>query len=137
MRKQIAKRIAGVEPEHARLKRPPASVVKIAEETLRPINSGDFQPDKNVTLKDFVERVYFVNMQGQKRESTLKGYRARWYSQLAPRCGQTRLREFGTPHAQQILADIGRANRELKRSTLHICVLCCQLFSGMQFSKAI
>jgi integrase len=119
VRRQVCRKLASVEPEHMRLKNPPEKILDLAEQTIRPINAGELQPDKNVTLKDFVERIYFVNMQGQKRESTLKGYRARWDSQLAARCGQVRLREFGTPHAQKILADIGRANPELKRSTLH------------------
>src|SRR5450755_1093359 len=119
VRKQVCRKIASVEPEHVRLRNPPASVLEMAEETIRPINTGGLQPHKNVTLRDFVERVYFVNMQGQKRESTLKGYRARWDSQLVARCGHVRLREFGTPHAQKMLADIGRANPELRRSTLH------------------
>jgi hypothetical protein len=119
VRRQVCRKLASVEPEHMRLKKPPASVLEMAEQTISPVNAGELQPDKNVTLKDFVERIYFVNMQGQKRESTLKGYRARWDSQLAARCGHVRLREFGTPHAQKVLADIGRANPELRRSTLH------------------
>jgi integrase len=119
VRKQYAKRLATVEPQHARLRNPPPSILELAEDELRPLNDGDFQPEHNVTLAEFVERVYFPNMAGQKRESTLKGYRARWDSQLAARCGDVRLREFGTPDAQRILAAIGRDQPELKRSTLH------------------
>jgi integrase len=86
---------------------------------LRPVNDGGFQPEHNVSLGEFVERVYFPNMAGQKRESTLKGYKARWDSQLAARCGDIKLRDFGTPQGHRMLAEIGRDQPELKRSTLH------------------
>jgi hypothetical protein len=49
----------------------------------------------------------------------VKGYKARWDSQLKDRCGHYRLRDFGTPQAHKVLADAGRENPELKRSTLH------------------
>ena len=70
-------------------------------------------------MQDFVSQVYFPNMEGEKRASTLKGYKARWDSQLKARCGHFRLKEFGTPEAHKVLADIGRENPELRRSTLH------------------
>jgi len=119
VRKQVCKRLGPVDPDHVRLKRPPASVLEIADEKLNPINSSDLEPGKNVTLQDFVTGVYFPNMEGQKRASTLKGYKARWDSQLKARCGHFRLRDFGTPQAHKVLAEIGRANPELRRSTLH------------------
>jgi integrase len=119
VRKQVCKRLSAVDPEHVRLKKPPESVRLLAEEELNPINSTSLEPSKNVTLQDFVTRVYFPNMEGQKRASTLKGYKARWDSQLKARCGSFRLREFRTPQAHKVLADIGRANPEFTRSTLH------------------
>jgi integrase len=42
-----------------------------------------------------------------------------WNSQLKARCGHFRLRDFKTPEAHKVLADIGRANPEFTRSTLH------------------
>jgi integrase len=119
VRRQICKKLSAVDPEHVRLRKPPASVLQMAVEELNPINSLSLEPGKNVTVQDFVTRVYFPNMEGQKRASTLKGYKARWDSQLKARCGSFRLREFKTPQAHKILADIGRANPELTRSTLH------------------
>jgi hypothetical protein len=115
----VCKRIGAVEPEHARLKKPPQSILELAEEMMRPVNEGKITPDKNVTLGVFVEQVHLPNMKGQKRESTLKGYKARWESQLKARCGHIRLQEFGTPQAHKLLADVGRANPELRRSTMH------------------
>jgi integrase len=119
VRKQVCEKLSAVEPEHIRLKNAPASVLDLAEAKLHPINAVGLDPSKNVTLQDFVSRVYFPNMEGQKRASTLKGYKARWGSQLKARCGSLRLRDFGTPEAHKILADIGRANPEFRRSTLH------------------
>ena len=119
IRKQICKKLSAVDPEHARLRKPPQSVLLLAEEELSPINTGNSEPGKNVTVQEFVAGVYFPNMQNQKRASTLKGYKARWDSQLKVRCGHFRLREFRTPQAQKVLADIGRANPHFTRSTLH------------------
>lgn len=119
VRKQICKKLSAVDPEHVRLKRPPQSVLDLAEEELNPVNSSHLEPGKNVTVLDFVTNVYFPNIQGQKRASTVRGYRAIWESQLKARCGHFRLREFKTPQAHKVLADIGRANPELTRSSLH------------------
>ena len=119
VRKQICKKLSAVDVEHVRLRKPPQSVLQLAQEELQPINSISLEPSKNVTLQDFVTNVYFPNMAGQKRPSTLKGYKARWDSQLKARCGSFRLREFKTPEAHKVLADIGRANPKFTRSTLH------------------
>ncbi len=119
VRKQICKRLCPVEPEHARLRKPPQSVLGLADEELHPINAGRIDASKNVTLQDFVCSVYFPNLIAAKRASTMKGYRARWDSQLKARCGHLRLRDFKTPQAHKVLAEIGRANPEFTRSTLH------------------
>lgn len=119
VRRQVCKKLSAVDPEHARLKRPPESVLQLAEEELNPVNSCNLEPSKNVTLQDFVTDVYFANMETQKRASTLKGYKARWNSQLKARCGHFRLREFRTPQAHKVLADLGREHPEFTRSTLH------------------
>jgi integrase len=119
VRKQLCKKLSTVDPEHVRLKRPPQSVLDLAEEELNPVNSSNLEPGKNVSVQDFVANVYFPNIEGQKRASTVRGYRAIWESQLKARCGHFRLREFKTPQAHAVLADIGRANPKLTRSSLH------------------
>jgi integrase len=119
VKRQVARKLAAVEPEHRRLKNPPENVLRLARRFLAPINDGLYQPEKHVTLSDFVEHVYFPNMEGQKRASTMKGYKARWATQLAPRCGDLRVRDFDTPAAQRLLNEIGRADPSLCRSTLH------------------
>jgi integrase len=118
-RRQLAKQIEQVKPEHMRLKRPPPEIEDAASAILLPINSNAYTPEATQSLGQFVENVYLVNLETQKRASTAKGYRARWASQLKPRCESCRLRDFRTSDAQRILSDIARENPTLRRSTLH------------------
>jgi integrase len=118
VRRQVCKLLAPVAPEHARLRKPPESILALAEERLRPLNAGNVRPQHNVTLAEFVDGVYFVNKARELRASTIAGYKGRWEPQLAPRCGHMQLREFGTPDAQKLLADIGRDNPEMPQGTL-------------------
>jgi integrase len=118
-RRHLAKQIEQVKPEHMRLKRPPPEIEEAAKAILLPINSHAYTPEATQTLGQFVETVYLPTLETQKRASTAKGYKARWASQLKPRCESYRLRDFRTSDAQRILADIGRENPTLRRSTLH------------------
>jgi len=117
VRRHIAKQLAPI-PRNCRLKRPPQEIEQQAERLLQDLNSDAYSPEATQTLTEFVETVYLPNIQTQKRASTVKGYRARWASQLKPRCGQIRLRDFRTPDAQRVLADIAKSNPTLRRSTL-------------------
>jgi len=67
------------------------------------------------------------------RASTVKGYKARWGSQLRERCESYRLRDFRTRDGQEILTQIATQNPELLHSTL---VHLRNLFSGI-FTEAI
>lgn len=118
-RRQLAKQIEQVRPDHMRLKRPPPEIANKAKALLQPLNSHAYTPEATQTLTQFVDCVYFPNLETQKRASTVKGYKARWASQLKPRCASSRLRDFRTSDAQRLLADIARENPELCRSTLH------------------
>jgi integrase len=117
-RKQLSKRIEPVTAQHIRLKRPPLEIERKAAEILQPINNHSYTPEAMQTLEQFVDGVYFPNLTNQKRASTLMGYRARWDSQLRPRCGSYRLRDFRTSDGQRVLADVARQNPSLRRSTL-------------------
>jgi integrase len=55
-------------------------------------------------------------LERQVRQSTLKGYRARWESQLLPRCEDIRLRDFNALSAP--IDEVNRQNPEMKRSSL-------------------
>jgi hypothetical protein len=118
-RKQTCRILAAVAPEHARLRKPPESILALAETWLRPLNAGEVKPDHNMTLGDFVEKVYLVNKAEELAASTIDGYRGRWEPQLAPRCGHIRLREFETPDAQRVLVDIARCNPKMPQETIN------------------
>ena len=118
VRKQVCKVLSSVATEHARLRKPPDSVLALAEIELRPVNAGEVKPEQNVTLAEFVERVHLVNKAQQLAASTVAGYKGRWEPQLAPRCGHIRLREFETPDARRVLADIANCNPEMPQETL-------------------
>jgi integrase len=119
VRRQVAKKLAAVEPAHRRLKRPPEDVLRMAEQFLRPLNSGRYSPEKNVTLGTFVESVYFPHIEHQKKPSTVHGYRAYWNCQLRARCAGFSLRDFDTPSGQLLLTEIARQHPQMKRTTIH------------------
>lgn len=118
IRKQLAHKLEEIKPEHARLKRPPASIKDAAEDFLRPLNRGTANPLATQTIAEFAENEFFPSLEKDLRQSTRKGYRARWESQLRPRCGDVRLRDFNVLSAQRVIDDVIRQNTEMKRSSL-------------------
>src|ERR1035441_5895997 len=52
----------------------------------RAANVTNATPDRVLTIRDFVERVYFPHTAHYKRPSTLKGYRDIWENHVAARC---------------------------------------------------
>lgn len=127
VRRQMAYKLEEIQPEHARLKRPPASVKEKAEDYLRPLNRGTVNPKATQTIGEFAENSFFPMLEkDQVRPSTLKGYRGRWASQLLPRCGNVRLRDFDVLDAQRLVDDIIQQNPKMKRSSLrHLKNLLC------------
>jgi hypothetical protein len=117
VRKQLAKQLAEVKPEHVRLKRPPAYIEDMAEDFLRPLNRGEANPQATQTIRQFAEDLFFPMLERQVRQSTLKGYHGRWVSQLLPRCGEVRLRDLTALSAQRV-DDVNRQNPKMKRSSL-------------------
>jgi integrase len=117
VRKQYAKRLATVAPEHARLRNPPASILELAEDELRPVNDAKVTIESTQTLSQFVDGVYFPHTTTQKRASTVYTDRNRWKTHLKPRVGDVRLREFRTVTGEHLIADIAR-HENLSRATL-------------------
>jgi integrase len=115
----MARQIEPVKPEHMRLKRPPQEIEDRAQAMLQPLNNHTYTPEAMQSIEQFVDGVYFPNLETQKRASTVRGYKARWTSQLKTYCGSFRLREFRTSDAQRVLSEIARRNPTLCRSTLH------------------
>jgi integrase len=119
VRKQRCRRLADVEPEHARLKRPPNSVLDLAEDALRPLNNAKSDPSKNVALGDFVKNVWLPHVKNRTAASTSHSYKYYWEHMLSPWCGRAWLRDFATPTAQRVLDEIARHNPTAKKATLH------------------
>ena len=60
VRRQIAHKMEEIKPEHARLKRPPASDIEdVAEDFLRPLNRGGRNPQATQTIGQFAENFSF------------------------------------------------------------------------------
>lgn len=118
VRKQLAKQLAEIKPEHSRLKRPPSEILRMADDFLRPLNRGEANPQATQTIGRFADELFFPMLEKQIRESTLKGYRARWVSQLRFRCADVRLRDFTALSAQRVIDDVNRQNPKMKRGSL-------------------
>jgi integrase len=118
IRKQLAKRLAPVAPEHKRLRKAPADVQDMAEDFLRPLNRGTAITQATQTIGEFAESEFFPSLEKDLRQSTRKGYRARWESQLRPRCGDVRLRDFNVLSAQRVMDNVIRQKPKMKRSSL-------------------
>ena len=92
VRKQIARKLEPVAPEHERLKRPPSAVVTRAEDWLRE-NVTQRKPTTLATIGGFVTEVYLPFIEASKRPSTVKGYRDMWTFALGTalrRCADAR-----------------------------------------------
>lgn len=118
VRKQLAKQLTPIKPEHKRLRNAPAEVLDMAEDFLRPLNRGTANPLATQTIGEFAENEFFPSLEKDLRQSTRKAYRARWESQLRRRCGDVRLRDFNVLSAQRVIDDVIRQNTEMKRSSL-------------------
>jgi integrase len=76
---------------------------KEAASFLSGINGSKLKPETAVTLGDFVETVYFPQIERNLRPSTLCGYRVIWYDQLKSECARLWLREVRTSTVQTVL----------------------------------
>jgi integrase len=117
VRKQVCRRVGGVEDQHKKLRRPPEAVLGEVERLLAPLNHA-IDPAKNLTLADFVQRVWLPSVESRCAASTVATYRFYWQRFLKPRCGSALLRDFNTPAAQQLLETIARQHPDLKKATL-------------------
>jgi integrase len=82
------------------------------------MNDGETKPEQTQTIAGFVEARFLPQLKERVRQSTFRGYLARWESQLKPRCGEIRLRDFRVIAAQDVIDAIHRQHLEMKRSTL-------------------
>jgi hypothetical protein len=117
VRRQLAKQLQSVAPEHRRLKRPPSAIVKMAEDFLRPLNAQTHGTDGTRTIGAFVDGFYLPYVKANWRRSTHTSYTNVWGVHLEPRCGQMRLRDFRTYDGEQLLQAVAEQN-DISRRTL-------------------
>jgi len=83
------------------------------------LNAGGFTPDSNMSLREFVEKVYLPYIE-ELRASTKKGYRELWNNHISNRVGYIRMREFRTVDASKMLNAIADENDLTKTTLQHI-----------------
>jgi integrase len=82
------------------------------------VNGCTIDPSKRRSLDDFFRQVYLVNVESEKKPSTLAGYRKLFDQQISPRCGSEYLKDFDTPRMQQFLRQVSKENPNLKRTSM-------------------
>jgi len=120
VRVQLLKKLGKVEDCDKRLKKiAPAYIREEAARVIGPVTKSTIPPERNITVGEFVETVYFPHLEAEgMKPSTIAGYRARWNSQLKSRIANKRLREFDSTEADELFRDIARSNPGMTRSTL-------------------
>jgi hypothetical protein len=73
-----------------------------------------------LTIRDFVERVYFPHTAHYKRPSTLKGYRDIWENHVAARCADGWLKDVRTFHVQGWMDSMTKPGNLGRNSLRHI-----------------
>jgi hypothetical protein len=104
------------------------SVRPLADDFLRPINSGKLNVRSTMPVAQFIETVYLPEIEEQvrarvKRASTLKDYKDIFRLHVKGRLGQISLRDFRTVTGEELLKTIARQAKTkngdpLRRSTL-------------------
>jgi hypothetical protein len=88
-RKRVSHLLA---PVMTRGKYVPEDIKNEAAKHMATINYGSMAPDRIVTIRDFVERVYLPWIEQHKRPATVHGYKHIWENHLRPICGSTWLK---------------------------------------------
>jgi len=113
---RIAKRIG---PVTSRGKRPPRQIEDEARNIVAATVTNS-NPDRVLTIGDFVERVYFPHIKQHKRPSTLKGYRDIWDNHVKARCASDWLKDVCTFHVQGWLDSIAGHGKFSRNTLKHI-----------------
>jgi hypothetical protein len=103
-----ARRLAPVDAQH----KTKASVRRLADEVLEPLQGRKVSPLFVTTLGDFVERLYLPWVKQQKRPSTCQAYAQMWNAYLKDECGSAWLREVETHDVQKWLEAIAKTPRQ-------------------------
>ena len=100
----------------------------LAEQFLRSINEGKFNPQSTLTVAEYVDSYYLPYAKSEHRPSTYAGYATLWDTYLADRLKRISLRDFRCVDATSLLTEIHREHH-LGRTTLkHIKSLMSAVF---------
>jgi site-specific recombinase XerD len=88
--------------------------------------------EAGVTLREYVENVYFPALDAYARPSTIKGYRDIWRVHLSKRVGSTRLRDFSTRNGRDVMMAIAGSNRLARTTIQHIKSALSAIFTFAQ-----
>ena len=103
-------------------------ILPLKTEFMLCLNAGKFTPESNMTLCEFVEKVYLPYVE-ELRASTKKGYREIWINHISKRVGPIRMREFRTVDASRMLKAIAD-EKDLTKTTLqHIKSVLSAIFT--------
>lgn len=105
-----------------------SQIMPVLTDFMRQMNAGKFIPEANMTLEEFVEKVYLAYIE-EKRASTKKGYREIWENHIRDRVGHIPLREFRTVHASRMLKAIADENDLSKTTLQHIKAVLSGIFT--------
>src|SRR6516225_7121182 len=107
-------------------------VYPLVAELMARLNKTGSSPEAGVTLRKYVENVYFPALEAYARPSTIKGYRDIWRVHLSERVGSTRVRDFSTRDGRDVMIAISRSN-DLARTTIqHIKSTLSAIFTFAQ-----
>lgn len=114
---RIAKQIG---PVTTRGKRPPRNIEDEAREIVAAATVTNANPERVLTIGEFVERVYFPHIEQHKRPSTLKGYRDMWENHVKAQCAGDWLKDVRTFHVQRWLDSIANPGTFSRNTLKHI-----------------
>lgn len=114
---RVAKQIGEVT---TRGKRPPRKIEDEAREIVAAATITNANPERVLTMTDFVDQVYFPHIKKFKRPSTLKGYTDIWANHLKARCAGVWLKDVRTFDVQGWLDAIAAPGTLGRNSLKHI-----------------
>ena len=123
---QRAQRLASVHDYRKK-----SEVVPLKNEFMARLNRTGFTPEAGASIVDFVEKIYFPEVEKRLAKSTVRGYREAWKNHIQDRVIGTRVRDFRTVDGEILMRDIEREHgEELAHGTYkHIKVTLSAIFT--------
>jgi integrase len=122
---RVAKQIGEVT---TRGKRPPRKIEDEAQEIVAAATVTNANPERVLTISEFIDRVYFPHVEQYKRPSTLRGYKDIWKNHVKARCSGVWLKDVRTFHVQSWLNAIASPGTLGRNSLKHIKTFLSGLF---------